>query len=663
MKSCPKCGRSYEDLSLNFCLDDGEWLAGGDGDGKPTRSMPAESDPGEAATKHKILDTDTEQTAILPTGSLPGSSTSHEKQFKWKLAVPIVIGLVAVIAVGFGLYRWISSSDAEGSSPRPEIVAERLTGDGRTREAAISPDGKLLAYLQVENAQQSLWVRQIETNSTVEILKEGDFAAITNLTYSPDGNFVFFGGIKPGGSESVYKVPSLGGSPLRIPVESMFFSLSPDGERIAFYGENSTTSETWISVARLDGSGVKKIASRSGQKFLKPQTAWSPDGNYVAFVEGDDEALPGPDISLVVFSLRDDNETRVVSHKWRDSLSESIGWEGSGQHIYLMAEESLEAPMQLWRISFPDGDVVRLTSNQRDYIGVSISAQSNSIVTIEQESRSGIWVSDDLDPNKTVEVFPARGDTYGLDWTPDGRIVYISDQSGAFEVWVMNPDGTGQKQLTNDRESKALPNVSPDGETVVYFVPGSASMIMTVPISGGTPKKVSVEAVGPYDPSFSADGKWILYSAWTGGKNRIYRVPASGGRAERLTDYTAFGPRSSPDGSTIACFIIPDGQSRTSLAIIPAEGGAPLKTFEIPITAGSKRLPRWMPDGKAITYMGYIGERSDLWAQPIDGSPRFKLTDFGRPWLSRRAYSRDGKRIAVTRGEVFWNAVMLKDLN
>jgi len=660
MKTCAKCGREYDDPTLNFCLEDGEWLHDEAGEGTPTRSMPGENDPGEAATRHRILNTD--ETAILPTGSLPGSSAPQDKQNNRKLIVLAVIGLIVVAAGGYVIFRLLGGSEKPRSTVIPDIGVEKLTGDGRTREAALSPDGKFLAYLQVDNEKESLWVRQIETNSTVEILKEGDFAAITNLTFSPDGNFVFFGGLEAGKEESVYKIAALGGTPLKVPVPSMSFSLSPDGEQISYYGENATTSETSLSLARLDGSGARKIVSRTGKKFLKPQTAWSHDGSYIAFVEGDDDALPGPDISLTVFSVKDGKESRIASRKWTESFNQGLAWDSTERYVYIMAQEPREGTSQLWRVSFPDGETTRLTSNQKDCFGISVSADGSSIVTVEQEGRSGIWVSEDLDPNKAVEVFPARGDTWGLDWTPDGRIVYVSDQSGATEVWVMNPDGTGQKQLTTDRIPKMLPVVSPNGEDVIYFHSGSGSQIYIIHVSGGTPRKLNTELVSPTDPSYSPDGKWVVYSAWTGGKNRIYRVPASGGRSERLTDYTAFGPRYSPDGSAIACFSIPDGESRTVLAMIPAEGGAPIKTFEIPVTSGSRRGPVWTPDGKSITFMDYVGERSDLWAQPIDGSPRVKLTNFGRPWLSRRSYSRDGKRIAITRGEIFWNAVMLKGL-
>ncbi len=135
--------------------------------------------------------------------------------------------LVLVLTAGYGIFRWYSGEVASPSAI-PEIEVERLTGDGKVFEAAISPDGKFLAYLEVRDDKSTLRVKQIETNSMVDILKEGEFQAISNVFFSPDGNFVFFGGIDSDRKESVFKVPTLGGSPVRIPVAAMSFSLSPD---------------------------------------------------------------------------------------------------------------------------------------------------------------------------------------------------------------------------------------------------------------------------------------------------------------------------------------------------------------------------------------------------------------------------------------------------
>lgn len=640
---------------MNFCLDDGEWLDPDEVE-NDTRILPSDRQPSEAPTRQKIARTD--ETAVLPTDALEKSQLERTGKPSMKAVFGAVLALIIVLAAGFGFYRMYRPTGTP--KPLPTVESERLTGDGKVREAAISPDGKFLAYLDIRGNEKAMRVKQIETNSTVEILKEGDFEDINNVTFSPDGNFVYFGGIDRDRKISVYKVATLGGTPISVPIKAMTFSLSPDGKRIAYYEEDGKTTETAISVANLDGTGARKIASRNGRKWIDPGTSWSPDGNSLIICEGDDDREPNPLISLAIYSLKDETVRSLGSGRWDRIDNSGIAWDPSGDSVYLIGSASGGEPMRIWRVSIPDGETAELTNNEKDYRGLSITADGTRLVTSEEEIRSGIWVSPDLDPMNAVEALPARGDTWSLDWTPDGRIVYISNQSGAPEVWSMNADGTDQKQLTNDRIAKSTPSVSPDGKTVVYHSPIDGFQLFKVPIGGGSPSRIETGQTGPEDASFSPDGKYIIFTAWPDGKQSIFRMPAGGGRAERLTNYFSVEPRYSPDGSAIACFFIAPDDQYLSLGVISAEGGAPVKKFRVPLTSATSRGPLWTPDGKSINYLVLEGEKTDLWAQPLDGGDPVRLTDFDRPWIQRRAYSRDGNRIAITRGESLRNAVMLK---
>jgi Tol biopolymer transport system component len=67
----------------------------------------------------------------------------------------------------------------------------------------------------------------------------------------------------------------------------------------------------------------------------------------------------------------------------------------------------------------------------------------------------------------------------------------------------------------------------------------------------------------------------------------------------------------------------------------------------------------WTPDGKGITYRVTQGERTNMWVQPVDGGKPKQVTNFNQPVISQRAYSRDGKQIAIVRGETTSNAVLI----
>ena len=73
----------------------------------------------------------------------------------------------------------------------------RVTTGGRAREAAISPDGKYVAHVMTKGAQSSLWLRHIATGSEQEIVPASE-AGVGQLTFSPDGNRIYFAKAEPG---------------------------------------------------------------------------------------------------------------------------------------------------------------------------------------------------------------------------------------------------------------------------------------------------------------------------------------------------------------------------------------------------------------------------------------------------------------------------------
>jgi TolB protein len=272
-----------------------------------------------------------------------------------------------------------------------------------------------------------------------------------------------------------------------------------------------------------------------------------------------------------------------------------------------------------------------------------------------------VWVSPDLKPENAKQVMPATADTWGIDWTPDDRIVYVSDQTGDAEVWIMDADGANAKPLTNDKVFKTTPVVSPDGRYIVYTSSAGGGQLNRIDINGGNPQ-VLTTASGVDNPDISPDGKWVIFSAYVGGFQRIMRVPITGGEPQPLTDYHSTEPRFSRDGTYFACFTANEKTlDWTRLAIVPAEGGPPLKVFDAPRFVNIGRGPVWTPDDKGITMVVAPGELQNLWLQPVDGGEGKQMTNFQLPGVARREYSRDGKRIAIVRAEGFGNAIMITD--
>jgi Tol biopolymer transport system component len=95
-----------------------------------------------------------------------------------------------------------------------------------------------------------------------------------------------------------------------------------------------------------------------------------------------------------------------------------------------------------------------------------------------------------------------------------------------------------------------------------------------------------------------------------------------------------------------------------SLALLPSEGGQPVKT--LPFTGPITKL-RWTVDGRALVYGATRNGVTNLWAQPIDGSPPKQLTNFASELIFSFDLSRDGKQVAMSRGTQTSDVVLINN--
>ncbi|MFN2493929.1 MAG: TolB family protein, partial [Pyrinomonadaceae bacterium] len=151
--------------------------------------------------------------------------------------------------------------------------------------------------------------------------------------------------------------------------------------------------------------------------------------------------------------------------------------------------------------------------------------------------------------------------------------------------------------------------------------------------------------------------RWIVYST-ASGKRTVWKMPAGGGEPVQLTDKISRVPTVSPDGKLVAYFYR-DENAPWRLAVAPLEGGEPLKTFAVPRTF--IRMSRWTPDGRAVAYIDTRGGVSNILAQPLDGGKPKQLTDFKVDRIFRFDFSRDGKQLALSRGTIINDVVLIKD--
>ena len=114
----------------------------------------------------------------------------------------------------------------------------------------------------------------------------------------------------------------------------------------------------------------------------------------------------------------------------------------------------------------------------------------------------------------------------------------------------------------------------------------------------------------------------------------------------------------SHDGTRIAFMMEGSRGEIRKLVIIPSEGGEPLMSFELPERSSSVG---WSPDNRSITYVRQVDGQDNIWSQPLDGGPPKQLTHYKSLEIQNFAWSRDGKKLVMSRGSSASDVVLIKD--
>jgi len=607
--------------------------------------------PTVSSTTTRTIDSDQTRpsaSALLsPTLTYPSSAeyiVSGIKQHKIVVGIIAGLVLVALAAIGFGLYKSIGRNKAVATQARKMT---RLTNSGKAGNATISPDGKYVAYqARDESGQLSLWVKHVATGSNVQIVPNaGTDVSFPQSTFSPDGNYLYYLRGQSGHPLVLYQVPVLGGTSKKVLENVTRISFSPDGKRFAFERRYASEGQDSIIIVNADGTGEQRVATRKAPDYFLSGAAWSPDGQTIACPIG---GFSGDDAyrSVGVIQVSNGSQRRLTTSRWSDV--ERIAWLSDGSGVLTTASEIQSTQYQIWRISYPDGEAQSLTSDLSDYHLLSLTADSNSLVATLNDRTSNIWVAPNGGWNSARQITSSKGHGFPV-WTPDGKIVYLSKAGGNPDIWMVDADGRNQKQLTDDVYAERYPSVCRDGRYLVFdSARSSTSQIWRMDIDGS-----NLKALAPigFQSSCSPDGQWVVYTSFGVGGFSIWKVPIDGGEPTPVVNRSALSPTVSPDGQLIACYYVDGKTGLSNLAVFPFAGGEPVKLFDLaqPVSSGNPPV-RWLPDGSGLTYIMTRGGVSNIWLQPIDGGDPRQLTDFKTDTIFSFDWSRDGKQLAMSRG-------------
>lgn len=580
-----------------------------------------------------------------------------------RAALVLMILFIAAGGAAFVIYQLIVRNWAglHRATPFQAMKVERLTATGKVLNAAMSPDGKYLAYVSDDGGRQSLGIRQVAIANNIQLIQPAE-VDYEGLTFSPDGTYLYYSARqKSSSSNALYRLPVLGGRSRKI-LDEVYgpVAFSPDGQRFAFKRVYAEQNETAVIVVNLDGTGERKIFTRAVPNQIQNYLAWSPDGKSIAGMTR--SFTGGRHYELIGIDVDSGTERQLSARRWGDVGG--LAWLSNGSGLLLVGQDQGSVSSQIWQISYPGGEANRLTNDLVGYNGLSLAADSRTLLTVRTEQNANIWTVPNFDARHARQVTSGTSRFDGVDgmsWTPDGRVVFWSRASGADEIWMAEPSSGHEQQLTShfggSNEGVA---VSPDGNYIVFASTRSGtSNIWRMKGDGSNPKQLTTRGID-FLPAFTPDGKWIIYTSLAD-KASIWRVSIEGGDALQLSDKRLRSPEVSPDGKLIACASFEGaGSSQLKIAVVPIEGGEPIKLFNITLAFGLDTVG-WTPDGRAVTYMDTRDGVSNIWSQPLNGGPAKQLTDFKDDRIFNFSLSPDGKQLALSRGTVTSDIVLISD--
>jgi eukaryotic-like serine/threonine-protein kinase len=316
---------------------------------------------------------------------------------------------------------------------------------------------------------------------------------------------------------------------------------------------------------------------------------------------------------------------------------------------------------QISEISLGDRTARAVTHDLNDYYGLSISADGRILATVLRQHHFDLFVtsSSDLGSGQAQQLTSGAG-AYNFAWTVDGQVILGEPQA---DLSLFRP-GTGTKTpLTSPQQDGAAihPCACANGRYILFsmLARGDATRIniWRMDAGGGNLKQIT-QGQEDYYPVCSPDGQFVYYLDRPNA--RLNRVSVEGGKAERLSEISAYGAFDiSPDGK-VSAFRTVSGIKK-QLALMPVDSPQNTKLVELQQSASFDGAVRFTHDGKAVVYTLADQDSANLWLQPLDGSPGRQLTNFKSEEIIDFQWSFDGSKLGLIRGHTDADVVLLED--
>jgi Tol biopolymer transport system component len=571
----------------------------------------------------------------------PVPVTAYGRRLR-RIGVPL--GLAAAVVIAGAL--WLARDRLTGGPLQITVtnVTPVSTEPGVELQPATSPDGNEVAYIVDTPTGTGVVVRSTTEGGGGGGLKPAEDAGGYQLfpSWTPDGESVRF---------CQYSFPlcdwkqvgRLGGLVQVLDVSRSSFqrAWSPDGARSVFSAGAGQVSDSIY--ADQDDSGTRLLGVHPRDPWSPHSFAWSPDGRWIAYVNGNPGWLNGINVAPSSIWMIDAEGGEPIPITTEDSLNVSPQWLPDSRHLLFVSDVDGARGIYVVEVG-PDGPVgsPRSVLASSDAHSISVSADGRKLAYSRFIEKQNVW-SAPIPSSGVASIADARPVTTGsqvverYDVSPDGGwIAFDSKRRGQFDIYKMPLDG-GPSQLVASVDSDAYEPVwSPDGTEIAFF--SIEGQIFVVPSDGGTPDvAVSLEGFSG-GARWSPDGLSLSFESDAPEANIVNRpwlvsrdgVGLPWGDPARVTELPCGALEWFPDGKSLLCF---GGREDGWMRV--ATSGEVMARYESPPGVARFRSPRFSPDGSRMYFVG-VGDDgwAGVWWMPTEGGEPNRILAFDDPALS-----------------------------
>jgi Tol biopolymer transport system component len=425
------------------------------------------------------------------------------------------------------------------------------------------------------------------------------------------------------------------------------------------YALVAKADEVELELADGNGSGVHRLTSYKqalAGNLYAPAVAWSPDGKKIA-VPKIDPSPDGKSAGLYLVDAATGQGMTPLGPRWR--VISDYQWLPDSSGVLLAAQDRIGSPTQVWIVSQTEGTPRRISNDLNDYLSVSISADGTKIASAQQSQSSQVWAGPASTPDRLSQITNSRKDIR-VAFTPDDRIVYLSNTPNGWDLFVTDINGANVRQVSYDGHYRSTPTVCEKGASIYYSSDQDGTEhIWKTDLQSGTSRRVT-NGAGELSPKCAASSDWVYYMGQVTGEGAyVFKMLPSGEKSTRLSDrLTVSPPFLALDGRWIT-FAGPDKQGAIVATTISTEDGSVQAVSEVGNTLDpTVRTGAWMPDNRFAIVDIRTGVPNLWMVSSLKKAPDEQLTHFTSGIILSAAYSADGKWLAMARGTQQSDAVL-----